>query len=302
MNQVLKLGMSGLLVEVVQVRLNITRTGVFDKKLYDAVKLFQEENGIKPDGIIGQMTWNKLDLSPAEIFADTDVSTSATWIEQYNLPAGEFVDKETPKKWIVLHGNHGTYNPYKQIDTWAKDHRGRVGSHYVIGGSGKSLGQDGDVDGRILQAIKDINWGYHLGAIENLDIQPESISIELCNAGPLNKAGDKFHTWYGLEILEEEVLVLDRPFNGNKYFHKYSEKQIKSLKALLLFLRDKHGIDIKEGIVTSLLNNPKSEASFDYMPMSMKSKTGLYTHANLNKLKTDLFPQPELIKMLKSLK
>lgn len=301
MNQVLSLGISGLLVEVVQVKLNVPRTGVFDKKLQDAVKEFQSNNGIKPDGIIGQMTWDKLDLSPAEIFADTDAMESATWIEQYNLPDGEFVAEETAKKWLVLHSNHGTYNPYKQIDTWAKDHRGRVGSHYVIGGSIKSL-DDTEVDGRVLQAINDINWAYHLGAIENLDIQTDSISIELCNAGPLDKVDDKFYTWFGLEIAEDEVSILNKQFNGHKYFHKYTTKQLESLKALLLFLRDKHGIDLKQGIVSSILGNQTPELAFEYNLKNVKSRGGLYTHANLNKLKLDLAPQPELIEMLATLR
>ena len=73
-------------------------------------------------------------FNPEELFADTDIATSASWIKQYPLPDGEYVKQETHKEWIFLHHTAGRYNPYKCIDHWAKDQRGRVGTHYVIGG------------------------------------------------------------------------------------------------------------------------------------------------------------------------
>jgi hypothetical protein len=90
--------------------------------------------GLKGDGIVGPMTWKKLGLNPQELEADTDITTGATWIEQHPLPEGEYVKEETAKKWIFIHHTAGRHNPYKVIDQWGRDQRGRIGTHYVIGG------------------------------------------------------------------------------------------------------------------------------------------------------------------------
>ena len=144
MNQILKLGMSGYLIEVLQLKLGTPINGMFDDNLKKTVKSFQNKNNLLEDGIVGFMTWNALDLNPEEIYADTDTNSSASWIRPYLLPEGEYVKQPTNKKWIVMHANHGIHDPYKQIDTWAKDQRGRVGSNYVIGGESPAVGVESD--------------------------------------------------------------------------------------------------------------------------------------------------------------
>lgn len=317
MNQVLKQGTSGYLVEIVQLKLGLSCNGVFDENLKNKIKAFQQEAGLKSDGVVGYMTWNALDLNPEEIYADTDTNSSAAWIRPYLLPEGEYVKQPTTKKWIVLHANHGLYDPYKQIDIWAKDQRGRVGSNYVVGGPNPGINSDSnDVDGKILQAIKDLYWGYHLGPVKNPMIQSNSISIELCSAGPLDLKDNKYYTWFGLEVDPSQVATLSQPFKGHLYFHKYSQKQIDSLKALLILLKDRHGIDLQSGIfgelnrfkegayVNGFSNNvPASDSAFLYSPKhAAATDSGLYTHSNLSESKLDLFPQTELIEMIRSLR
>lgn len=313
MSQVLKQGMSGYLIEVLRLRLGIPVNNIFDASLTNEVKKFQIKHKLKSDGIVGYMTWNALDLNPEEIYADTDINSSASWITQYLLPEGEYVKQPTSKKWIVLHANHGLNDPYKQIDTWAKDQRGRVGSNYVIGGLNPADDYqiEGDIlDGQILQSIKDLYWGYHLGPVKNHKLQSNSISIELCSAGPLEKRDGKYFTWFNLEVNPTQVVTLSVPFKGHKYFHAYSKKQIESLKALLMLLKERHDIDLTSGLIKSLQdikantrpNSKSHEVAFNYSIKHEKSnESGLYTHGNLNESKLDLFPQTELIEMLKEI-
>ena len=310
MNQILKQGSTGYLVEILQLKLGVTCNGIFDENLKKDIKSFQKNAGLVEDGIVGYMTWHALDLNPEEIYADTDTNSSAAWIRPYLLPEGEYVKQATSKKWIVLHANHGLHNPYKQIDTWAKDQRGRVGSNYVIGGLNPAIDSESDeLDGKILQSINDMYWGYHLGPIKNPNIQSNSISIELCSAGPLEIKDGKYFTWFGLEVDPTQVVTLSEPFKGHLYFHKYSTKQIESLRALLILLKNRHGINLSAGIVerfnsvkgTTRVIKIVPEVAFGYsIKNESTTKSGLYTHANLSEHKLDLFPQPELIEMIKS--
>lgn len=319
---VLKQGHSGDLVEAVQERLGLRVDGVFGPRTTAAVKSFQIDNNLKGDGIVGPMTWKKLGLSPHELEADTDITTSATWIESYPLPEGEYVKQETAKKWIFIHHTAGRHNPYKVIDHWAADQRGRIGTHYVIGGqpasmSGAGTDEDLQYDGQILQAFKDEYWGYHLGKTKSGTMHRGSISIEICSAGRLTERNGKYYTWYNAEVHPDQVCTLDVPYKGTKYFHKYSEKQIESLKALLILLSEKHGIDLQVGVIGDLkknmINNKtagpspnlqliNANAAFEYSELACQGKVvGLLTHGQVRKDKDDVHPQRNLIEMLLTL-
>jgi|TARA_B110000285_G_C15086798_1_gene596677 hypothetical protein len=316
---VLKIGQTGDLVRILQELLDLRPDGEFGNKTKAAVLAFQKQNKLTSDGIVGNMTWMALEYNPLELEADTDVTTSATWIEQYNLPDGEYVKQATYKEWIFLHHTAGRHNPKRVIDHWSKDQRGRVGTHYVIGGipsGADSLNlkdNEGEWDGKIMQAIKDEYWGYHLGPVKSSKMHKGSISIEICSAGYLTQSDGKFLTWYGSEVHESQVCRLDVPYKEYRYYHKYSDEQIKSTKALILLLADKHGIDIKSGISALLKNNTKQGASqyyiisgnpdaFNYNESANLGKIkGVLTHGQVRQDKTDIFPQPEMITMLSSL-
>lgn len=317
---VLKMGQSGDLVRVLQELLDLNPSGEFDNSTRAAVLAFQKKHGLASDGIVGPMTWLKLDYNPLELYADTDLVTGASWIKQYNLPEGEFVKEITHKEWIFLHATGGRYNPKAVIDQWANDQRGRVGTHYVIGGIKSSLNanllteEDLEWDGKILQAIKDEYWGYHLGPVKSSKMHKGSISIELCSAGHLREENGKFYTWFGTEVHESQIARLEVEYKGYKYYHKYSDAQIKSLKALLMLLSDKHGIDLTLGLVDMLKSNtkagisqyyqiPGSPSVFNYNESANQGTIkGILTHGQVRQDKTDAFPQHELIQMLLSLR
>jgi N-acetyl-anhydromuramyl-L-alanine amidase AmpD len=317
---VLRLGDTGPLVAQLQELLathkfqghhnQIKVDGEFGPRTEEYVKVFQKNKGLKPDGVVGPMTWRMLNFNPSELFADTDVATSSTWIETHLLPDDEYVKQETPKQWIFLHHTAGRHNPKATIDQWAADSRGRIGTHYVIGGIPSNVDADNltkkdkEWDGRILRAIEDKYWGYHLGAVKSSKMHKNSISIEICSAGSLTEKNGKFYTWYNQEVHPSQVARLGNSYKGVKYYHKYSEAQIKALKALLYLIADTHSIDLNTGVVAELKKNPNDPnfLAFNYSEKACTGNiVGVLTHGQVRKDKSDVFPQKELIEMLISL-
>lgn len=300
---VLKTGQRGDDVAVLQHLLKIKEDGIFGAKTREAVINFQKQNGLRADGIVGPLTWAKLEYNPEEFWADTDTLTSATWIERYHLPDGEYIKSETSKKYIVIHHTAGRHNPYKVIDQWAADQRGRVGTNYVIGGLPASAdlnnlsNTEKKYDGRILQAIDDQYWGYHLGPNGSTFMTQHSLSIEICSAGALKRKGNDYFTWYGEKVHPSQVETLPTDFRGTKYFHKYSPTQLEALEALLRHLGDKHDINLQSG-----MQRMGYELMYHWSPEAWRGEiTGLLSHTNIRKDKSDVFPQPELTTLIMSL-
>lgn len=293
---VLKTGSKGELVKVLQNILGLKEDGVFGPRTRKAVQAFQRENKLYPDGIVGPMTWKKLNYKPEEENLDTDREEYQNWIETYHLPEGEYIKKETPKKWIMIHHTAGRHNPYKCIDHWARDNRGRVGTNYVIGGV-SSDGKDKQYDGKILRAIDDEYFGWHIGRGGAYIIKEQSISIEICSAGGLKKKDGKWYTWFGEVVDKSQVCVLSKKFRGYQAFQKYTPEQLKSLEALLKYLSKKHDINLKNGMHELM---KKGVNAFEWNRDICEAKIkGLINHTNIRKDKSDTFPQPELITMIK---
>ena len=63
---VLRIGSKGPDVVKLQQLLYLKADGIFGQITLEAVKDFQRDNGLFPDGIVGPKTWAELDKSPAE--------------------------------------------------------------------------------------------------------------------------------------------------------------------------------------------------------------------------------------------
>ena len=150
-----KKGDKGHEVRMIQVELGIEDDGHYGSETEEAVKEFQENNGLVADGIAGQKTMEKL-------FPSTDLQESDAWIEEYHLPMKEYVNDTTNKEYIFIHHTAGWNNPYKCIDQWARDSRGRIATQYVIGGPHPKT-KDAKYDGVVLEAFESKYWAYHLG-------------------------------------------------------------------------------------------------------------------------------------------
>ena len=86
---------------------------------------------------------------------------------------------------------------------------------------------------------------------------------------------------------------MDKPWRGKKYFQKYTDKQINSLKKIILELARKFDIPLP--------NIKYDECFFDLKYDALNGAPGLWTHVNVREDKWDCFPQPELIEMLNTL-
>jgi len=286
---VLKLGSTGEFVGILQEILSINPVdGIFGKQTQHTVQSFQKRNKLTVDGIVGPMTWKKLNFNPIEHSLDSDRQSYGNWIEDYFLPEGQYVNESTSKYYIILHHTAGRENPYKTIDHWANDNRGRVGTNYVIGGISVD-GKNNEHDGKILRAIDDEFYGWHIGTGANMFVKKHSISIELCSAGGLTERDGKWFTWFGEEVDKSQVRLLKDKFRGYQAFHKYSDEQVKSLEALLRYLSKTHDIDLTNGM-KYILSKGINQFELNLEASAGKIK-GVLSHTNFRKDKSDIFPQ-----------
>ena len=56
----LKRGDNNENVKLLQIKLGLEPIGNFGPKTEDAVKAYQSKNGLSPDGVVGDTTWNKI--------------------------------------------------------------------------------------------------------------------------------------------------------------------------------------------------------------------------------------------------
>jgi N-acetyl-anhydromuramyl-L-alanine amidase AmpD len=224
------------------------------------------------------------------------MSLDTSKIKQVAFNKDEYFQEEVKKTQIVLHHTAGGPSGVATANMWDADKRGRIATCVIITGKGAK----NSADGEIVQIYSSKFWAYHLGIktevfkaykIPAKILDKSSIGIEICNWGFLEKIGDKFFNYVDKEVPADEVCELDEPYKGQKYWHRYTDAQIESVKNLLLYWRDLYGIPL----------------DFDYAKMfsvsmdALKNVPGLYTHNSYRKDKSDIYPCPRMIEMLKSL-
>lgn len=216
------------------------------------------------------------------------------------LPKGEYYEDIVKKDTIYIHHTAGSHRPDYTIDGWANDKNAKggkllVGTAYVMGGI-STRDRNADFDGVILRAFDDKYWAHHLGTKQanNLVLNQKSIGIEICNYGPCHKTPDgKYLNYVNSEVPVDMVYKLTTPWKGFTHYHKYTTKQISSLKDLLIKIATAHGIDLKKGI--------QFANSFDVNLAATTGQPGLWVHTSVRSDKFDLSPMPEMINMIKSL-
>lgn len=208
---------------------------------------------------------------------------------QHPLDQNQYIAQEHPKKQIYLHHTVGGADGKRDIDNWNAN-RARVGTAVCI-----------SRDGTIVQAFSSKHWAYHLGLKESafdskglpyVSLDKVSIGIELCSYGPLKLDKDGiFRTVYNNAIDESEIEVLDKPFRGwDKYWHKYTDAQIESVRKLLLFWGHRYNIPLEY-----------NEDVWDVTMRALMAEPGVYTHCSVRYDKSDIYPDPRLIEMWKNL-
>lgn len=294
----LKKGSKGSNVKILQEFLKITTDGDFGPGTEKAVKTWQTNNGLLSDGIVGPKTWKAMGLDER---VTTDNSErvielpDGLIIEEYFLPKGEYLEGPTNKEYLFLHHTAGWHNPYKTVDNWGRDTRGRVATEFVMGGPSVK-GNDETHDGRLLQCIPEGGYGWHLGKNGSQYMHTHSVGIEVCNFGWIKDG----KTYAGTSVHESQIVTLPESFRGHKTWHRYSDKQIDVLKKWILYIAERDNIQVTDGLVQEIKKNGAKGFEFNQDAYDGKIK-GMWTHTNTRKDKVDMFPQPELIDMLLSL-
>jgi hypothetical protein len=231
--------------------------------------------------------------------------------KKHYLPKISYFPGPGEKNWLFLHHTAGWENPYNVIDGWGRDTKNTIGTEFLIGGQKVT---DGNTyyDGMVVQAFPSGSYAWHLGVGRNA-LHTDSIGVELNNFGYITRGGyykkgnwvkkqpGVFYTYVGTKVNPNQVIELEQKFRGYKYWHKYSQKQIESLKELILYIKERDGIDPTKGLVELIKEKGAFEA-FNFVDVKYVTEhPGLWLHTNVRKDKFDLYPDPDLIKMLLSL-
>jgi hypothetical protein len=178
---------------------------------------------------------------------------------------------------------------------WNNDTRGRIGTEFVMGGQSVFNGND-LYDGVIVQAFPEGAYGWHLGDNGSEYMHSHSVGIEVCNFGYIKNGV----TYTGQKALASQIVELKQTFRGYKFWHRYSDKQLSTLKELILYIANRDNIDVRKGLVEEI--KAKGAGGFEWNEKAYYGKVkGIWTHTNTRKDKVDMFPQQELMDMLLSL-
>ena len=208
-------------------------------------------------------------------------------MRKYPFPETQYVKEVHPKTQIYLHHTAGNPSAENVFNDWAGS-KEKIGTFAVISGAGE-----------VVQGFDPKYWAFHLGLKESSfhnfklkyrSLDKTSIGIEICNWGQVTYRDRKFYTYVGREISSEHVRTLPATHRGHRYFHDYTALQISALRNLLLELKDRFKIP--------LTYNPDI---WDVSARALSGKPGLFTHNSVRYDKTDVYPHPGLIEMLKTL-
>jgi N-acetylmuramoyl-L-alanine amidase len=220
-------------------------------------------------------------------------------IKSVPLPDNQYVKEETNKTQIYLHHTAGSSNPMAVVEYWARNPE-KIATSFVIGGK-PTVANSPWKDGDLYQAFSSKFWGHHLGlknanmpdgSKSSMELQKGSIGIEVCNYGPLTKQADgTFLNYVKGRMKPEEVLDLGYVWRGYQYWHNYTDAQLNTLQELLVFLCDRWHIPTQYN----------GSGMWDVTPRALAGEPGIWSHVSVRKDKTDMYPHPKLIEMLKSL-
>jgi hypothetical protein len=218
-------------------------------------------------------------------------------LTQVSFPENQYIKEKHTKLQIYLHHTAGNSDPFAVFKGWESNTE-RIATCVSIGGKPTSTTSKWQ-DGEVVQGFSSQFWAYHLGLKESTfqkynipyrSLDKISIGIEICNWGQLTLKSGKFFNYVNRIVPDNEVVELDKPYKGYKYFHAYTEAQIDATKDLLILWKDKYNIPISY-----------NEDIWDITTRALKGESGVFTHNSVRTDKVDVSPQPKLIEMLKSL-
>jgi len=292
---VLRQGSRGQEVKNLQEFLGIKPDGMFGPKTLVAVQKWQASRGLTPDGVVGPKTWDAMGIASTDLSEKVFTTPNGLIVNKHYMPVDEYCHNQGGSEYVFLHHTAGWNNPYRTITNWANDNRGRVATEFVLGGQ-KITDGNTDYDGVMVQAFPEGNYGWHLGKNGSHYMHIHSTAIEVCNFGWIKDG----KTYSGARVDKSQAVTLDKPFRGHKTWHRYSDAQIEELRKWILWIGERDSIDIRKGLPALIKENGADAFEFNAKAYYGEVK-GLWTHTNVRKDKSDMFPQQELMDMLVSL-
>jgi N-acetyl-anhydromuramyl-L-alanine amidase AmpD len=210
-----------------------------------------------------------------------------TKIVQKRLSNDQYIQEEHPKKQIYLHHTAGGGNPVA-VANYFQQKEGKVATAFVIGEKGT-----------IVQLFSSKHWAYHLGlkpevfaemGVTYRSLDKISIGIEICNFGPLKKQNGYFVNYVGGRVDRSQVTELNGKYKGHIFWQRYTDEQIESTRQLLVYLCDAYGI-----------SKDYFDSIFDIDKRALRGENGIFTHNSVRHDKSDIYPCPRMIEMLKNL-
>lgn len=175
-------------------------------------------------------------------------------IKDIFLDSDEYYHNKYKKSIIYLHHTAGSHRPDWVSNMWNKDSNSdgsirHIGTSFIVGGKSTRNG-DSTWDGIIVRCFPEEKWAWHLGVKGTKGMFDKiSVGIEICNYGQLTKGKDGlYYTYVNSVVPEEDVIDLGYQFRSHRYYHKYTDKQIDSVKNILIYLSDKFNINLRLGI------------------------------------------------------
>jgi len=208
-------------------------------------------------------------------------------IRQIRLKDNQYFTEPSPKTQIYLHHTAGNGNA-EGVSRYWNSNDSRIATAFIIG-----------ENGTIVQCFSSKHWAWHLGIDQEdfvrngakySNLNKTSVGIEVCNWGYLKKKGDKYYNYAGGVVNPSNVTELETPYKGYKYWYKYSDAQIESLRQLVVYLCDTY--DIPKEYRSEIWAIDKE---------AFKGNKGIFTHNSVRKDKSDMYPDPRVIKMLQNL-
>jgi N-acetyl-anhydromuramyl-L-alanine amidase AmpD len=208
-------------------------------------------------------------------------------IKQVRLSDNQYFAEASPKTQIYLHHTAGNGNA-EGVSRYWNGNDSRIATAFIIG-----------ENGTIVQCFSSKHWAWHLGIDQEdfarngakySNLNKLSVGIEVCNWGYLKKKGDKYYNYAGGVVNPSYVTELETPYKGYKYWYKYSDAQIESLRQLVVYLCDTY--DIPKEYRSEIWAIDKE---------AFKGTKGIFTHNSVRKDKSDMYPCPRVIEMLKNL-
>lgn len=223
-------------------------------------------------------------------------------IKTIDFPEDRYYKRITAKNQITLHHTVSGRGASGDMNWWAQNPQ-RIATSFVI-----------DWTGKIIQLFSSTYWAHHLGVSSsvfsefdlpshNTWLNQQAIGIELDAWGGLVRSETDLK-WYPAKyengkyipntrmdyLTEDRIVYYPNGYRGFFAFERYTDAQIESLKNLLLYLTEHHGIPRD-------YNSDMWFISKD----ALNGKPGIWSHTSYRHDKSDAHPQYELKEMLMTL-